>query len=281
MCSVAYTVFPLTLQVLDWHLSSPPGSSPDYGKAVGSEGPKSTPSNLIQAMRTFYPQYDGVDWVAKIIRCAVQVVQQSPTATESSIADWTQLLTVSPSEYLRLSVAVDISLSSGKVLGTPEVNEFLEDQPALGSVTRRDTPGKPPMESISPSPRPLVPDRDMASTDSDFATPTGHVPVPPQESWMAIPPMDTMDISLKFPWDEGIPMTDFSLFFDGSSDTTLTDEAMGEYSHITSFNMPSYSLDDFYNTGMPMDEDLLQDAQGDSPVESVKNVGITMSEHLC
>lgn len=69
-------------------------------------------------------QYDGVDWVARLVRYLVDLVQDdlSFTTAGSSVNDWGELLAVKPRTYLRLSLAMDLSMSSGRF---PEKKDFL------------------------------------------------------------------------------------------------------------------------------------------------------------
>lgn len=81
-------------------------------------------------MKAMHLQYDGVDWIARLVRFLVDLVQDDLAYTggtagdssSSSVADWAELLAVKPRTYLRLSLAMDLSMSSGRF---PDNKDFL------------------------------------------------------------------------------------------------------------------------------------------------------------
>lgn len=68
-------------------------------------------------------QYDGVHWVAKLVRYLVQLVQNDSrlSAGGRKAASWAELLTFKPRTYLRLALAMDLSMSSGRI---PDQKDF-------------------------------------------------------------------------------------------------------------------------------------------------------------
>lgn len=76
-------------------------------------------------MMTMHNQYDGVHWVAKLVRYLVQLVQNdarlSVAAGGRKAASWAELLTFKPRTYLRLALAMDLSMSSGRI---PDQKDF-------------------------------------------------------------------------------------------------------------------------------------------------------------
>lgn len=77
----------------------------------------------MEVMKVMHLQYDGVDWVAKLIRFLVDLVQDDPVfAGGRNVTDWADLLAVKPRAYLRLSLAMDLSMSSGQF---PDKKGFL------------------------------------------------------------------------------------------------------------------------------------------------------------
>lgn len=91
---------------------------------------------LIEAMKTYTPQYDGVDWVSEAIRHIINLAQldpdpaghnpssappHSPSKQLATTVDWTDILASHPSAYLRLALTVDLSLSKGRL---PEERDF-------------------------------------------------------------------------------------------------------------------------------------------------------------
>ncbi|KAH8886621.1 hypothetical protein GQ53DRAFT_827932 [Thozetella sp. PMI_491] len=103
--AVAYTALPLALQVLNVHFSS-------------SARETQYPKMMIDMMKIYCSQYDGTDWVAYTVRSAVAMVHPSANRT---VRDWGELLAVQPGQYLRLCIAVDLCLSSGRF---PDDDEF-------------------------------------------------------------------------------------------------------------------------------------------------------------
>ncbi|GJC84405.1 cutinase transcription factor 1 beta [Colletotrichum liriopes] len=124
--AVACTALPLVLHILDVKLSA---SSRSFDPNTQSALKQHRLNILIEAMKTYQPQYDGVDWVSETIRHIVNLAQiDSPPPGETSgsegsavIADWTDILASQPSSYLRLALTMDLSLSKGRL---PEDGDF-------------------------------------------------------------------------------------------------------------------------------------------------------------
>lgn len=120
--AVACTALPLVLNILDVKLSaSAKGSSLDSKAATAHKQHRL--NILIEAMRTYQPQYDGVDWVSEIVRHIVNMAQidNSNSQNPKGINDWTDILASQPGSYLRLALALDLSLSKGRL---PEDGDF-------------------------------------------------------------------------------------------------------------------------------------------------------------
>ncbi|KAI6783173.1 Cutinase transcription factor 1 beta-like protein [Emericellopsis cladophorae] len=123
--AVACTALPLVLNILDVKLSSSANES-NLDSSAASALKQHRLNILIEAMRTYQPQYDGVDWVSEIIRHIVNLAQiEKPASrepgTKVGINDWTDILASQPSSYLRLALALDLSLSKGRL---PEDGDF-------------------------------------------------------------------------------------------------------------------------------------------------------------
>ncbi|GKT75042.1 fungal specific transcription factor domain-containing protein [Colletotrichum tofieldiae] len=124
--AVACTALPLVLHILDVKLSA---SSRSFDPNTQSALKQHRLNILIEAMKTYQPQYDGVDWVSETIRHIVNLAQiDSPPPGETRgsegsavIADWTDILASQPSSYLRLALTMDLSLSKGRL---PEDGDF-------------------------------------------------------------------------------------------------------------------------------------------------------------
>lgn len=107
---VACVAFPLALHVLNTHLSA----------SAARHTP--TSGTLIEVMMTMHSQYDGVQWVAKLVRHLVEIVQSDSTLSAGrNAASWAELLTFKPRTYLRLALAMDLSMSSGRI---PDHKDF-------------------------------------------------------------------------------------------------------------------------------------------------------------
>ncbi|EPE06210.1 fungal transcriptional regulatory protein [Ophiostoma piceae UAMH 11346] len=86
---------------------------------------------LIEAMKTYQPQYDGVDWVSETIRHIVNLAQlDGPAGAKSNMtepcsntapSDWTDILASNPSWYVRLALTMDLALSKNRM---PEERDF-------------------------------------------------------------------------------------------------------------------------------------------------------------
>lgn len=102
-CRVAFVAFPLALHVLNIHLSA------SVARQIPREG------TLIEVMKSLQVQYDGVDWVAKMIRQLIELVQEDATsAVGRTVTNWSELLTLKPKTYLTMSLALDMGMSSGR-----------------------------------------------------------------------------------------------------------------------------------------------------------------------
>ncbi|CAH0037767.1 unnamed protein product [Clonostachys rhizophaga] len=137
--AVACTALPLVLNILDVKLSSRQQQQQQQAGGGGNLDSNAAAALkqhrlniLIEAMKTYQPQYDGVDWVSEIVRHIVNLAQiDDGSAGEdgtgagqqqtNGITDWTDILASNPSSYLRLALALDLSLSKGRL---PEDGDF-------------------------------------------------------------------------------------------------------------------------------------------------------------
>ena len=83
---------------------------------------------LIEAMRTYQPQFDGVDYVSEAIRHIVNLAQlesmpHGARAIESGqpITEWADILSSQPGFYLRIVLTMDLALSKGRL---PDETDF-------------------------------------------------------------------------------------------------------------------------------------------------------------
>lgn len=133
--AISCTATPLVLHIIDIKLLSQNKrslSTPDEKRRTLLK--KQRLNILIEAMKTYQPQYDGVDYVSETIRHVVNLAQidpptSSPNTTASIsafpqdatdnmrpiISDWTDILASNPGSYLRLTMTMDISISKGRL----------------------------------------------------------------------------------------------------------------------------------------------------------------------
>ncbi|KAJ5355956.1 hypothetical protein N7517_010565 [Penicillium concentricum] len=114
--AIGCTALPLILHILDNKLA--PQTDCVIRNNRGLSGQKEKQLNvLIQVMKTYQSQYDGVDWVTDIVRHIINLAQlddQSPKNQGSGI-NWTDILVFQPSSYLRLTLVLDLSLRKGRL----------------------------------------------------------------------------------------------------------------------------------------------------------------------
>lgn len=136
--AIGCTALPLVLNILNIKLSPPRENGPNIIKH--HQG-----NTLIEMMKTYGPQYDGVDWVSEIVRHIVglaQLVRPKVRSSNSTIY-WTDIFAFRPSSYLRLVLTLDLSLSKGRL---PQDSDFPHSLRGLCDV------------DISPLPEPALGD---------------------------------------------------------------------------------------------------------------------------
>ncbi|KAI0446444.1 hypothetical protein F4803DRAFT_559385 [Xylaria telfairii] len=135
--AIACTAMPLVLHIIDVKLSSQNkriGTTPDEKRRTVVKQQRL--NVLIEAMKTYQPQYDGVDYISETIRHIVNLAQIDPPTNTNTpnntssmmmipqdsassmqpiISDWTDILASHPNSYLRLSMTMDISISKGRL----------------------------------------------------------------------------------------------------------------------------------------------------------------------
>jgi len=170
---------PLVLHIIDVKLSSQNKQSratPDERRQTALKQHRL--NVLIEAMKTYQPQYDGVDYISETIRHIVNLAQIDPPGNSSNqesasnkkplISDWTDILASHPNSYLRLSMTMDISISKGRLARETDFPVKLRGLFAQGfSPIRALLAGgrpRPPDAQPTPgslhNPAPAVPDND-------------------------------------------------------------------------------------------------------------------------
>ncbi|KAK7432879.1 hypothetical protein QQZ08_000350 [Neonectria magnoliae] len=109
---------PLVLYILDSKLSSTNGISTE--PAAQAVTKQSRLNTLIEAMKTYRPQYDSVDFVTGIIRHVVDLVKfnevsDSALLEQSAFTEWSDILTLAPGLYLRLVMTLDLGFSNARL----------------------------------------------------------------------------------------------------------------------------------------------------------------------
>ncbi|ORY69028.1 uncharacterized protein BCR38DRAFT_472437 [Pseudomassariella vexata] len=134
--AVGCTALPLALHMLDIKLSSASSTPAEILSANPRVVEKQRRLNiLIQAMKEYRPQHDCVGWVSRIIRHIMDFTHLD-IATPPSWhcfdskyvpweqhydGDWTDILSKNPACYLRMALAIDLSLSKDRL---PEEEDF-------------------------------------------------------------------------------------------------------------------------------------------------------------
>ncbi|KAM5354543.1 hypothetical protein ACJ41O_001190 [Fusarium nematophilum] len=79
---------------------------------------------LIEAMKVYYSQYHGVEWVAKIARFVAE--QLDDLCPKGPLANWVELLILHPDNYVKLTLALDWSLRDGRCPNKGDFDQFNE-----------------------------------------------------------------------------------------------------------------------------------------------------------
>ncbi|CAI7671811.1 unnamed protein product [Penicillium palitans] len=114
--AVGCTALPLILHILNTNLAHRVDHVPTNNNIPPGE--KQDQLNvLVQVMKTYQYQYDGVDWVTEIVRHIVNLAQldEPSLRTQGTGIQWTDILVFQPSSYLRLTLVLDLSLRKGRL----------------------------------------------------------------------------------------------------------------------------------------------------------------------
>lgn len=76
-------------------------------------------------MKSFFPQYHGVEWIKETARHVANLAQNDTQflwrGGQVPVTDWSQILATHPTWYLRISWTVDLCISKGRL---PEGHDF-------------------------------------------------------------------------------------------------------------------------------------------------------------
>ncbi|OTB04416.1 hypothetical protein M426DRAFT_320779 [Hypoxylon sp. CI-4A] len=136
--AVACTALPLVLHIIDVKISSQNRyKTPSAGSDPHLAAKQHRLNILIEAMKSFQPQYDGVDYISETIRHIINLAHlDAPTSSgpvfsnvgndgkQTTISDWTDILASQPGYYLRLAMTMDLCFSKGRLV---EESDFPEN----------------------------------------------------------------------------------------------------------------------------------------------------------
>jgi hypothetical protein len=126
---VACIAMPLALHVVTARLSSLSNELTLDPQSTESASTSASNQNrldvLVETMKSFFPQYYGVEWVKETARHVANLAQNDSQflsrAGQVSITDWNQILATRPTWYLKIFWTVDLCISKGKL---PEEHDF-------------------------------------------------------------------------------------------------------------------------------------------------------------
>ncbi|KAK7403503.1 hypothetical protein QQX98_010733 [Neonectria punicea] len=111
--AIGFILLPLVLNILDIKLAPP--TKTDMAQSSGTT--QQQLNILIQFMKVYWPRFDGIEWVSEIIRHIISLAQLdgSKVQRKSSSINWADIFAFQPRSYLRLVLALDLSLSKGRL----------------------------------------------------------------------------------------------------------------------------------------------------------------------
>ncbi|KAK2024891.1 hypothetical protein LX32DRAFT_643205 [Colletotrichum zoysiae] len=76
-------------------------------------------SVLMETIRSFFPQYDGVELIKETVTHAVDLVHTAGQALSNNFrtppTSWTQILVGNPALYLKMVMTIDLSINKGRL----------------------------------------------------------------------------------------------------------------------------------------------------------------------
>ncbi|CAG8137722.1 unnamed protein product [Penicillium olsonii] len=159
LSAIGCTALPLVLHLLDTKLYSRlEHEAAEIESTTGSN--QRQLDDLVSVMKSYQLQYDNSDWMTKIVRHIINIAQIDigiPNMQTSAI-DWTDILVFQPTSYLRMTLALDISLRKGRLAEEGDFPSrlrnlsFIELQPSMDAADTNNSKG---MHVESPGPSPL------------------------------------------------------------------------------------------------------------------------------
>lgn len=115
--AIGFIFLPLVLNILETKLSTPPGAEIDRTQAAGTT--QQQLNILIQIVRVYRHRYDGIEWASAIVRHAVDLAPldeiKLQRSNSSTTMNWVDVFAFQPRLYLRLALALDLSLRTGRL----------------------------------------------------------------------------------------------------------------------------------------------------------------------
>ncbi|KAL8377934.1 hypothetical protein RB595_008562 [Gaeumannomyces hyphopodioides] len=137
--ALACIFMPLALEAMSARLSvadSPPASGPSTS-ATSKQQARMT--SLMEAMKAFLPQYDGVELIKDTVKLVADMAQtesqahaQSPDVGRSA-TNWAEIMSKNPALYVKMTMTVDLTISKGRLAGDADLPAWLLGQMPLNS----------------------------------------------------------------------------------------------------------------------------------------------------
>ncbi|RKK82613.1 hypothetical protein BFJ71_g15201 [Fusarium oxysporum] len=144
--AIGFILLPLVLNILGTKLLPPPGVEVDWIQAAGTT--QQHLNILIQIVRVYRHRYDGMEWASEIVRHAVNLARLDEIKVQrrnsSTTMNWVDIFAFQPRFYLRLVLALDLGLRTGRL---PEDWDFPDK--LRGLFTRNTNPLKAFVEGTS------------------------------------------------------------------------------------------------------------------------------------
>lgn len=141
---------PLALSVVSARLAAVNGEL-SFESPIAAASSKRHLEVLMGAMKSFLPQYDGVELVKETVKRAADLAQadtqSQPANTGPVITDWTHHLAKNPSLYMKMTMAIDMSISKGRIAEDNDFPAWLFSRMTLG---RGDVPSGQPVPQPTP-----------------------------------------------------------------------------------------------------------------------------------
>lgn len=140
-------VFPLAFTVVTARLraAADPNLAVDESDSVKSN--QKDLSILMETMRSFLPQYDGVDLIKETVKHAADLAHTAGGALSKDSATptttWAQILVGNPRLYLRMIMSIDLSINKGRLAEEEDFPEGLFNKMRTDTTPKHSCLGRP------------------------------------------------------------------------------------------------------------------------------------------